>query len=252
MVGKNYGVIDTMRSVVTLIWVLTSVVFFGTACFITSPFNARITRTLGLWWIKLILIVAGIKVVVQGAEKLRVEKRYVFIANHQSHIDIPVLIGGMRHHLSFIAKKELFSIPFFGWGMYGLGHIWIDRTNARKAHASIQRAIKRLQKDTISLVLFPEGTRSLDGKIGQFKQGSFLLAQQAGVEIVPIAIRNTSRLLPKHTLMVTHGTAYLTICDPITVDESMTKGDISERVHGIIAAAIEHDSAGLMDSKDQK
>ena len=238
MVGKKHGLTEILHAVVVMIWLVISVVVFGTLCIVFSPFNARISRILGLWWNRLFLLVAGIKVEVHGREKVHPDKRYIFIANHQSHIDIPVLAGTMHHHLSFIAKKELFSIPIFGWGMYALGHIWIDRANARKARASMQRAIKRLQKDNISLVLFPEGTRSIDGTIGQFKQGSFSLVQQAGVELVPLAIQNTSQLLPKHTNIIKKGIVRLTICDPISISESMTKADISERVRGIIEGVI--------------
>ena len=88
-------------------------------------------------------------------------ERYVFIANHQSDFDIPVLYEGLFPNLSFIAKKELFMLPFFGWGMAAVGHIWIDRKNARKARKSITRAVNRLKRNHVSLVLFPEGTRSV-------------------------------------------------------------------------------------------
>lgn len=238
MVGEKRSVTEILHGVFVIFWVVGSVIVYGTLCIAVWPFNARISRMLGLWWNRHFLRIAGIKVEVFGREKLHPERRYIFIANHQSHIDIPVLIGSMRHQLSFIAKKELFAIPFFGWGMHALGHIWIDRGNARKAHASIRRAIKHLRKDNISLVLFPEGTRSIDGTIGRFKQGSFLLAQQAGVELVPLAIRNTSQLLPKHANILRRGTVSLTICDPISISESMTKADISERVRGVIEGMI--------------
>ena len=238
MAGKKRSVTEILHGIFVEVWVVVSVIVFGTLCIVVWPFNARLSRLLGWWWNRQFLWIAGVTVEVKGREKLTPEKRYIFVANHQSHIDIPVLIGTMQHRLSFIAKKELFTIPIFGWGMYATGHIWIDRSNARKAHASIQRAIKRLQKDNISLVLFPEGTRSVDGTIGRFKQGSFLLAQQAGVELVPIAIQNTSQLLPKHTNIIKKGIVRLTICDPISISESMTKADISERVRGIIEGVI--------------
>ncbi|MBN1579051.1 MAG: 1-acyl-sn-glycerol-3-phosphate acyltransferase [Chitinispirillaceae bacterium] len=243
MAGKKRGVTEVLHNAVVMLWVVFSVVICGTLCIIVCPFSARASRVVGLWWMRSFLWITGVKVVVRGIEKLRNDKQYIFVANHQSHLDIPVLVGALHQQLSFIAKKELFAIPFFGWGMYALGHIWIDRSNARKAHASIHRALQRLRKDKISLVLFPEGTRSIDGKIGQFKQGSFLLVQQAGVEMVPLAIQNSSQLLPKHTMFVRSGTVSLTVCEPINFGESMNKADISEMVRGIIEEVISRGEA---------
>lgn len=239
MAGKNGGIGDTLHGVLVLLWVVVITVLYGTICFLTAWVYRPFSRMLALWWVRNILFVAGVKIVVTGLEKLEPQKRYVFVANHQSQLDIPVLMGGLHHQLSFIAKKELFAIPFFGWGMYALGHIWIDRANARKAHQSIQRAIQRLVKDNISLALFPEGTRSKDGTIGSFKQGSFSLVQQAGVEVVPIAIKNSSQLLSKHSFMIKQGTVYLSVCDPVTIDNSMSKAEISSRVREIIVKELE-------------
>lgn len=241
MAGKKRGLTGTMRAVATLLWTGCSLVVSGTLCVVFAPLNARISRAIALLWMQLVLFMAGVKIDMRGSEKLRSDKRYVFICNHQSHLDIPVLIVSLHRPLSFIAKKELFRIPFFGWGMYALGHVWIDRGNARKAHASIKQAVGRLQKDNFSLVLFPEGTRSADGTIGQFRQGSFSLVQQAGAEVVPIAIRHTSQLLPKYSLLVTAGTVRLIVGDPIVIDESMSKADISERLHAVIRSAVEND-----------
>jgi len=231
---KNRGVTGFLHAVVLIPWVIVSAVVCGAACMLIAPFNRRIARSFELVWIRLFLLLAGVRVVVKGKEKLDPSRRYVFISNHQSHIDIPVILGGLRQHVSFLAKKELFAIPFFGWGMYALGHVWIDRENARKAHTSIKQAILRLRKENVSLMLFPEGTRSPDGRIGVFKQGSFLLAQQAGVEVVPLVIRNTSKLLPKHAKLIRSGTVTLTVCDPVTIDETMSKLQISENIRNII------------------
>ncbi|MBN1308841.1 MAG: 1-acyl-sn-glycerol-3-phosphate acyltransferase [Chitinispirillaceae bacterium] len=238
MAGEKCGVKEVLHNAVVVIWVVASVVVCGTLCLIVRPFSSRGSRMVGLWWIRSFLRIAGVKIAVRGMEKLRADKQYIFVANHQSHIDIPVLIGALHHQLSFIAKKELFAIPFFGWGMYALGHIWIDRANARKAHESIRRALRRLRRDKISLVIFPEGTRSVDGTIGQFKQGSFQLVQQAGVELVPLVIQNSSQLLPKHTIFLKKGTVSLTVCGPIAISESMSKADISEMVREIIEGVI--------------
>jgi 1-acyl-sn-glycerol-3-phosphate acyltransferase len=183
--------------------------------------------------------VAGVKIIVNGKEKLEKNKRYVFICNHQSGLDIPILYNGLSEKICFIAKKELFMIPIFGWGLYFTGHIWIDRSNARKAHRSIEQAVQRLKKDNVSLVLFPEGTRSEDGKVAPFKQGSFALAQKAGVSVVPIGIRGAIGLLPKHSAFVNPGTVYLDICDPVEISPDMSKADMAETFHRIISESVE-------------
>jgi 1-acyl-sn-glycerol-3-phosphate acyltransferase len=241
MAGEKRSLISAARGVVLLLWVFLSFIVIGIICSITAPVSAGISRSAARLWMRLLLMIGGVRIEVRGMQHLQPDKRYVFIANHQSNLDIPVLLVALRHPLSFIAKKELFRIPFFGWGMYALGHIWIDRDNARKAHASIKKAVARLQKENFSLVLFPEGTRSADGTLGQFKQGSFSLAQQAGAEVVPVAIRNTSRLLPKYSLLIAGGTVTIIIGEPIGIDEAMSKADISERVHAVVKGALESD-----------
>ena len=234
MAGQNGGIGMRLHAVFMLLWVAVTVLVYASASLLVWPLSKKLSRFIGTAWIHQFLAIAGVKVAVQGLEKLDTNKRYVFIANHQSLLDIPVLMGGLKHYLSFIAKKELFRIPFFGWGLHAQGHIWIDRGNARKAHHSIRRAISRLQKDNISLALFPEGTRSKNGKVGKFKQGSFSLVQQAGVEVVPVAIKNTATLLAKHSFSIRKGTVTLTICDPVTIDPAISKAEISERMREII------------------
>lgn len=240
MGGKNSGLMSGVRTFVIGVWGIFSVIFFGFLTLVFAPVGMGISRRFEQWWVYALLGVSGIRVEVEGFEKLDPKKRYVFIANHQSHIDIPVLFRGLRQHVSFIAKKELFRIPVFGWGMYVLGHVWIDRGNPRKALKSIEIAVNRLKKDNISLALFPEGTRSKDGSLGKFKQGSFALVQRAGVEVVPLVIQNTAKLFPKHSLTLYSGTAHLTICDPIDVHPDQSKAEISEQICSIISGILEN------------
>jgi 1-acyl-sn-glycerol-3-phosphate acyltransferase len=141
----------------------------------------------------------------------------------------------VKHGISFIAKKELFLIPIFGWGMAAVGHIWIDRSNARKARDSIIRAVKHLHKSQVSLVLFPEGTRSVDGTISDFKTGSFTLAMQAGVQAVPVVLHDTRLCLPKSVLIVRPGVIHIDICEPLDVNEAeISKAELSNKIRNII------------------
>jgi len=228
-----------MKNTLILLWVVISTLFYGSLGLFFVPFSKKLSRSLGTMWSFHLLMLTGIKIVAHGVEKLDPNKRYVFLSNHQSHIDIPVLFRSLKRPLAFIAKKELFQIPFFGWCMYAHGHVYIDRTNARKAHASIDQAVRRLQKENISLVLFPEGTRSSDGALGQLKQGSFSLVQKAGVEVVPVVIHDSFRIIKKYSNKISSGTIHVTIGTPFVIDPQLSKADIAEKVRLIMTSALE-------------
>jgi len=235
---RSLSLLLKIRGVTVYGAILTSTICFGVLCLFAGILSLKAARYIALVWNYNILWIAGIKLKVSGLEKLQKNKRYVFIANHQSGLDIPVLYAGLNRSISFIAKKELFYIPIFGWGMVVVGHIWIDRSNARKARESIIRAVKHLQKAQVSLILFPEGTRSVDGSVGDFKTGSFSLALQAGVEVVPVVIHDTMKSLPKNNLLITPGTIHVDVCDPIDVSADETKSDISTKIRTIICDVI--------------
>jgi 1-acyl-sn-glycerol-3-phosphate acyltransferase len=232
------GILNVLHNVYTAVWAAASTVVYGTAVLCISPFNNRLARYIAHLWCIHLLFMCGIRVTTTGGEKLDAKTRYVFIANHQSYFDIPVLYAGLPFALSFIAKKELFFIPFFGWGIAAIGHIWIDRENARAARKSITRAIEKLKCQGISLVLFPEGTRSITGEVGEFKRGSFTLALEAGVPVVPVSILGTRDVLPKRSRRFVPGTATLVIGDPIMPPElsKLDKTKLSELVRERIVA----------------
>ncbi len=172
----------------------------------------------GRLWSWIWLAMFGVKVSVHGLERLERGKRYVFVCNHQSASDIPLLYGSLPFRISFISKKELMQIPVFGWGTAAAGHIAIDRSNARKARKTIAAALEKLRRGNASLVIFPEGTRSADGVVGEFKTGSFRLAIDAGVEVVPLAIHDTCRIQPKGSWVIHPGPVSLSVGEPISVD----------------------------------
>jgi len=192
-------------------------------------------------WYRFLLVVSGVRVTTEGLDRINKNQRYIFLSNHQSYFDIPVLSRGLNRELSFVAKKELFSIPVFGWAMSAVGHIKIDRKNARKARLSIIRAVETLRKKNISLVLFPEGTRSPTGELHEFKRASFTVALEAGVPIVPVVISGSWKINRKKSMRINPGTVKLTIADPIPVDvaQSMDKGSLMEKVRGVIATTLD-------------
>ena len=176
-------------------------------------------------WIRLILWTCRVKVTAEGLDNLENGKKYLFVANHQSLFDIPACIAGIPAQLRMLAKKELFRIPFFGWGIWVIGHISIDRENREKAIASLERAVERLKKEDISPVVYPEGTRSPDGKIHAFKKGAFVLAMKSGRPVVPVAIVGSRAVLPKKSVVINPGHIHVIINKPIAADDK----DYSDR-----------------------
>ncbi len=138
-------------------------------------------------WAPGILWICGVKLKVTGLENLDTSQPYVFVANHQSYLDIPFLFNAIPINLYFIAKKEIKWIPFIGWYMMATGMIFIDRSNRIKSIASLNKSAK-LVHDGKSVLLFPEGTRSRDGYLADFKKGPFKLAEKAQVPVVPVGI----------------------------------------------------------------
>ncbi len=208
-------VLNLAHNIAIFAWAGVSTVVYGTIILLVCLFSNPLARAIAHLWCIHLLTVCGVRVNTRGLEKIHGVDRCVFIVNHQSYFDIPVLYAGLPYALSFIAKKELFFIPFFGWGIAAIGHIWIDRENARAARSSISRAIAMLKRKNISLVLFPEGTRSMTGEVGSFRRGSFTVALEAMVPVIPVSIRGTRDILPKKSGLVRPGKATLVIGDPV-------------------------------------
>jgi 1-acyl-sn-glycerol-3-phosphate acyltransferase len=228
-----------VRGFFIMFWVVVTVAIYGAICTLTGLFSRALAQAVGRSWMVLFLKLAGIRITVTGREKLDKNECYVFFANHSSLLDIPVLFASVNNPLAFIAKKELFWIPIMGWGMRGMGHVSIDRGSARKALGSFKKAALRLKRERLSLVLFPEGTRSVDGNLGEFKQGSFSLALDAGVRVVPVAIRGSRLCLPKKKLLVRPGEVTIDIGEPLAPD-GMKKSDLMVIVREKISALVEN------------
>lgn len=182
------------------------------------------TRRLYMWmasyvWGRPLLALGGIKLVVKGGEKLDASKSYIVCANHSSQMDIPVIFAALGIPVRFMAKKSIFYVPIFGWSMWLAGFIPVDRSSSRKARESINEAAQKI-KNGPSLLVFPEGTRSPDGEIHSFKSGAFVIAQKAGVPILPVAIRGSHNVLPKDTVRISPGTVEFVIGTPISTTDS--------------------------------
>jgi 1-acyl-sn-glycerol-3-phosphate acyltransferase len=136
-------------------------------------------------WSRLILWTSRVRLRVSGLDNIRPGKRYVLCVNHQSHMDIPIVLAALPFQFRFAAKKQLFRYPFLGWHLRRSGHVPIDRENPHAAVKSLRDAAETIRQGT-SVVIFPEGGTSLDGSIKPFKGGGFMLATQSGAEAVPI------------------------------------------------------------------
>jgi 1-acyl-sn-glycerol-3-phosphate acyltransferase len=165
--------------------------------------------------------------------------------NHQSNFDIPVLLAHLSVQFRWLAKVELFTIPIFGHAMRKAGYISIDRYNRESAFESLKIAANKI-KSGVSVLIFPEGTRSRDGKIRSFKKGGFVLAIDSGVPIVPIAIKGTRSIMTKGKFRVNPGHVSLVIHKPIDTSayNRQTKKALMESVRRVICDGLETNGQG--------
>ncbi len=189
-------------------------------------------------WSKLLLASAGVKYSVYGLDRLNPEQNYVFAGNHESPFDIPLAFAGIKHHLISISKIEYKWIPIFGWAMQAAKHIFIDRQNHIKALESLKEAALGLKKNPRSILLFPEGTRSKDGKIHKFKKGGFLLAIETQFPVVPMALCGTSDVATKGAHKLKSTPVELHIGKPINT-KGMTYKDRNELTDKVYKAVIQ-------------
>lgn len=186
-------------------------------------------------WARMLLWLTGVKVDIEGEENVSPDKPQIFMANHQSDYDILIVLAHIPGQFRWIAKKELFRIPIFGKAMRNAGYIEIDRQHHENAMKSLEEAAQKIREGK-SVVTFPEGTRSRDGKIKQFKQGMFYLAIQSGAPIVPISIIGADKIMPKRTLMIKPGRIKMVIDKPIDVSPYTveTRAELIDLVRGVI------------------
>ncbi len=166
-------------------------------------------------WSTAILTSCGIRLTVEGLEHIDATKPCIFIANHQSHMDIPVVFKALPVPLFFIAKKELKRVPFMGWYMTAVGMIFIDRKNREAAFDNLRKAGKEVVNGK-NVFSFPEGTRSKTGKLGLFKRGTFVLAKSNDITLVPVGISGASAIIPAGKYEVNAGEVIIQIGQPIT------------------------------------
>lgn len=172
-------------------------IFWGTLYLIFFAFDGRkfFYDQISRFWARSIVFLSRAKIEVEGLEKIPAGPR-VFMANHQSYFDAISLVVYLPPPVRFVAKKILQYLPVFGQLLWITGQIIIDRSNPKQAFAELDKAAEKI-KQGASVLVFPEGTRSPDHKLGQFKKGGFILTIKAGAPIVPISISGTQSMMPK-------------------------------------------------------
>jgi 1-acyl-sn-glycerol-3-phosphate acyltransferase len=196
--------------------IVVATLVLGFLALITYPFDrkGKVVHRYGRLWGKVALLANQVRVRMEGLEHLKKESPYIFMSNHQGSYDIFALLSHLPFQFKWLAKKELFSIPIFGWAMAAAGYISIDRQGTRETVEAMNEAARKI-RDGMSVVIFPEGSRSPDGSIQPFKKGGFTLAIKSQVPIVPIAITGSRNIMPKDKLTANPGEIRMRIGLPI-------------------------------------
>lgn len=197
--------------------------------------DAVVNKIVGPWARKL-LKVSGTQVTVKGIENVPKDRAVLFVANHQSNFDIPILLGNIDRPKAFIAKVELEKFPVINKWMTLMECVFMDRSNIRQSAKAINQGIKNL-KNGYSMVVFPEGTRTYDGIMLEFKPGALKLATKSGAPIVPVTINGSKDIMTKGSNIIRPAKVEIVIDSPIEITDEMKQDTIalSEHVQGIIA-----------------
>jgi len=203
----------------------------ATALWITCAVTASVLtpgdrRQWWFWrhWAATVFGIAGARVRVVGAEALDTNANYVIATNHSSLMDIPALMGWMPIQFKFLAKRELLKVPFIGWYLRRDGHLTVDRANLRSSIASTNECARLIRERHLSVLIFPEGTRSPDGQLQRFRDGAAYLAIASGVPVLPVGILGAWDLLPARSSWFMPAEIELRIGKPVPV-ESLTAKD---------------------------
>ncbi|MFI5178738.1 MAG: lysophospholipid acyltransferase family protein [Vicinamibacterales bacterium] len=228
------------RTVFVLIPVIA---IYTIACGLVSLVSTLVDRTghAAHWcarlWARLIVTTSGVRIRRTGAALPAEGQSSVFVANHSSIYDIPILFTAVPRQLRIMAKAALGYVPFIGWHLRLAGHVLVNRTNPG---AGIFKRMQRMTGQNASLIVFPEGSRTRDGRVGPFKPGIFLLAIEHGLPVVPVSVVGSRVVMPKGRLMVCPATVEVKIHDAIPT-RGLTRKDarqLAERVRAVVAAGV--------------
>jgi 1-acyl-sn-glycerol-3-phosphate acyltransferase len=190
--------------------------FLGLVLLVVQPIDpqTKFGRWLTHLWGLTVLFFSAVRVRVLGAENYRRDEAYVFCSNHVSFYDVLVLLAHLRNNFRWFARRDLFDVPVMGEAMRVIGHLPVDRDSPRASLRSLMVGA-RLARNGVSMLIFPEGTRSPDGRLHEFMEGGFHLAIKSGRPVVPVVVTGTFRVLPRHSLLIRPGRVSLIIGRPI-------------------------------------
>lgn len=187
------------------------------------------------FWSPFVCAICGVRVKIHHAERLREQDVAIYVANHSSLFDIVAIARAVPIGLFFVAKKELSRVPFMGQYMWLIGHIFVDRKNREQAMKSMKRAASII-KNGRNVISFPEGTRSKSGEIALFKRGSFLIAKEGGIDIVPMGIVGAREILSSGAYTINPGTIHVIVGERITADQTinLSSEELAERARSSV------------------
>src|SRR5580704_14579829 len=197
--------------------IILSTACFGVVSFAISLFDRTPPRQLRVAraWARSLLRITGVKVTVEGLDRIQPGGNYVFVSNHVSYMDIPVVLANIPEQFLFLAKDGLFKIPLLGTHLKTAGHVLVPREDPRSAIRTLQHTAALLH-DGRSTLVFPEGGRTATGELQEFKDGAAFLAIRAQIPVVPLAMLGMRKILPIHALTFHRGNVTLRIGEPIS------------------------------------
>ncbi len=228
-----------LRAAITAVVMSFVVLVLGTTALVVGLFypSRRVIAFAAVIWSRVVLSLAGVRLTIVGKELVADRVPRFFMGNHQSALDIPILLLALDGHVRFMAKDTLFRIPVFGWVIRRYGYAPIDRSNPRITLRTIERMLERLRRDPISIAVFPEGTRSSDGRLLTFRRGTMKVGQRSGLPIVPFSIEGSLAVYSRDRFAANPGPVKLTFAAPIPADEvaTMSTAELHDRVKETIA-----------------
>ncbi len=230
---RAYVLIDPLIVLATA--VMGTVSLFASLADPSGKSPHRIARA----WSRMLIFVSGMRVRVEGLERIAPESSYVIASNHLSLMDTPLVLAHIPLQFRFLAKQGLFGIPFIGGHLRRAGHISIPRDDARGSLKAMTEAARAIREQGVSALVFPEGGRS-EGQLKEFKEGAAYIAIKAGVPIIPVAIRGTRQVLPMGSAVVRPGQVLLRIGEPIPTaglplqDRHRLTAEVRERIVALL------------------
>lgn len=191
--------------------------------------NAKWGSYPAMFWARAVCMISLVRVKIEGQEKLDPKASYIFVGNHQSLYDIPLVYGWLKNNFKWIIKKEFRKMPVMGYLCYRMGHIFIDRSNPMRAKQSLEQAKQSIIDGKSSIFLFPEGTRTRTGEVGRFKRGAFTIARDIHLPIVPVSIIGAYEALPKGLNCIIPGKIKIVFHEPIDTT-NLTDSNLNETI----------------------